>query len=179
MSSIATVIASNVEALRTGRNIVAALSDELYNVICSPHTTASIGAHFRHVIDHYECLFAGLSCGAIDYDQRARDPLVEQHTVHALQRLDASVDALHTLQTSAQSSPNIELSVSLSTTVNNAGEAPFASTLQRELVFLHGHTTHHLSMVAMLLRLVNVPVDATLGVAPSTLAYQEQSRCAR
>lgn len=177
MSSIVTAIASNVAALRTGRGIIAALGDEHYNHICSPHTTASIGAHFRHVLDHYGCLFAGLSCGAIDYDQRARDPLVEQHTVHALRQLDASVDALHSLQASAQLSSNLELSVSSSTAVNNVGEVPFGSTLQRELVFLHDHTTHHLSMVAILLRLVNVPVDETLGVAPSTLAYQEQSRC--
>lgn len=179
MSPITTVIASNVAALRTGRGIVAELGDQHYNFICSPFTASSIGSHFRHIIDHYECLFAGLDRGYVDYDGRARNPLVEQHTEHALQQLDTTVDALHALQSSVESTPNLKLSVSLCTAVNAACEAPFESTLHRELVFLHGHTTHHFSLVAMLMRLIDLPVDDTLGVAPSTLAYQDRSRCVR
>ncbi len=163
--------------LSTGRSVIAGLGDEHYNFICAPFTTSSIGSHFRHVIDHYKCLFAGLDCGAIDYDRRARDPLVEQHTKHALQQLDATVDAVQALQTSTQSNANLKLSVRLCTAVNSACEVPIESTLHRELVFLHGHTTHHLSHVAILMRLIDLPVDDTLGIAPSTRAYREQSQC--
>ena len=144
MSSITTVIASNIAVLTAGRSVVAGLGDEHYNFICTPFTASLIGLHFRHVIDHYRCLFGGLDCGAIDYDQRARDPLVEQHTRHALQQLDATVDPVQALQTLTQPNPNLTLSVRLCTAVNSACEAPFEATLHRELVFLHGHTTHHL-----------------------------------
>ncbi|MGI9286643.1 MAG: hypothetical protein ACR2P1_14755 [Pseudomonadales bacterium] len=177
MSTITTVIASNVAALRTGRGIIAELGDEHYNFVCSPYTTSSIGSHFRHIIDHYECLFAGLTNCHIDYDQRARDPLVEQHTQHALQQLDAIVDAVQALHSAVNLDPNLKLSVSLCTAMDRTRETAFESTLLRELVFLHGHTTHHFSLVAMLMRLIDLPVDDTLGIAPSTLAYQDQSQC--
>lgn len=177
MSPITTVIASNVAALHTGRGIISELGDEHYNFVCSPYTSSSIGSHFRHIIDHYECLFVGLEHGYIDYDQRARNPLVEQHTQHALQQLDATVDAVQALDSAVNLEPNLKLSVNLCTTIEGARETAFESTLHRELVFLHGHTTHHFSLVAMLMRLIDLPVDDTLGIAPSTLAYQDQSRC--
>ncbi len=177
MPSLTTVTASNLAALHTGREIIAGLSDEHYNFICEPYTSASIGSHFRHIIDHYQCLFAGLESGCVDYDQRARDPRVERHTGSALQQLDVTVDNMQALRSSASADANLRLSVSLRTTLDSASEVAFQSTLHRELVFLHGHTTHHFSLVAMLLRLIDLPVDETLGIAPSTLAHRQQSRC--
>ncbi len=177
MSSLTTVIASNLAVLHTSREIIARLSDEHYNFICEPYTSASIGSHFRHIIDHYQCLLAGLGNGYVDYDQRARDPRIERHTDYALQQLDVVVNNMQALRSSANANTNLGLSVSLRTTLDSASEAAFQSTLHRELVFLHSHTTHHFSLVAMLLRLIDLPVDEALGVAPSTLAHRQQSQC--
>lgn len=179
MTSTNAVIGNNIAALLTGRGIIAALADDQYSFICLPYTTASIGSHFRHIIDHYQCLLAGLAERRVDYDVRDRNILIERHTGHALQQLDTTVAAMRTLQDESVTGPQLSLSVRLCTTLSGVEDDFFPSTLHREMVFLHTHTTHHFSLVALLMRLIDLPVDENLGVAPSTLAYREQSRCAR
>ena len=39
--------------------------------------SASIGQHYRHVLDHFLCLESGIAAGEIDYDNRERNPQLE------------------------------------------------------------------------------------------------------
>ena len=50
--------------------------------------------------------------------------------------------------------------------------------MERELIFLHGHTTHHYAIIAVILKMLELPVSADFGIAPSTLVYEEQMECA-
>ncbi|MFW5688937.1 MAG: hypothetical protein ACOC1U_05120, partial [Spirochaetota bacterium] len=47
-----------------------------------------------------------------------------------------------------------------------------ASTLERELAVLASHTVHHYAIIALLLRVQDVDVPASFGVAPSTLRHE-------
>ena len=53
-----------------------------------------------------------------------------------------------------------------------------SSTIERELQFLASHTVHHFTVIALLLRLDGVEVDADFGVAPSTLHHRRTSSTA-
>src|ERR1700745_2937812 len=38
---------------------------------------ASLGAHYRHVLDHFLCLAEGIRTGQVNYDRRRRNPQME------------------------------------------------------------------------------------------------------
>ena len=76
MSQLKALIATNCALLRQGQWAMAVDAGALYH--CDPaESRASIGAHFRHVLDHYTSFFTGLALGRIDYDARARDAALE------------------------------------------------------------------------------------------------------
>lgn len=68
--------------------------------------------------------------------------------------------------------------VKLSTSRHRTSQ-PISSSIERELVFLHGHTTHHYAIIAAILKLQGCAIDYAFGIAPSTLAYEEQLKCAQ
>src|SRR5947209_2261188 len=72
-----TLLASNAELLEQAAAVLLEISDEDY---CRPAAIFGgqrIGGHVRHVVEFYECLFAGLAAAVVDYDARRRDPEVE------------------------------------------------------------------------------------------------------
>ena len=64
-----------VEVLLQGRALIAALpDDEAYVAHPQGLTASSLGAHYRHHIEHIQLLLAGTQGdGVIDYDARERD----------------------------------------------------------------------------------------------------------
>ena len=50
--------------------------------------------------------------------------------------------------------------------------SPVQSTVERELVFLSGHTIHHLAIIAFIAKGLGIDIPADLCVAFSTAAYR-------
>ena len=164
----------NIMALSRFGNILTHLQDEHYTRIVTPYFTSSIGRHFRHILDHYQCFLNGFDAPAgINYDQRARDERLETDRLYAIDSIQAIITRFNQLQTTTK--PVI---ISLATDTHS-GHAQVESTLERELVFLHGHTIHHFALIAAMLRAMGLEVDDEFGVAPSTLVYEQQSQCAQ
>ncbi|MCG3198431.1 MAG: hypothetical protein GHCLOJNM_02931 [bacterium] len=130
----------------------------------------SVGAHLRHCLDHFACLFRGLECGAVDYDQRERDPLLEQDperfrevAEHLLGRLLAMDEF------------EVELPVAVRMSASLGREpVTVASSVERELGFLSGHTIHHLTIMILIARVNGFQAPTDLGVAYSTAAYRAE-----
>ena len=61
-------VEDNRRVLAQGIRLIAGLDAHGYAGL--HNAGASVGAHFRHVLDHYLCLREGLSSGVIDYDAR-------------------------------------------------------------------------------------------------------------
>ena len=159
---------SNLEFLRQGRELVRSLSDEQYRDAPKGFSRGGVGAHVRHIVDHYDCFLRGAREGRVNYDARARDTRVESERGTALERLD---DLCARLAASELRDPARSLEVTA-----NCGEpgppAVGCSSVGRELQFLASHTVHHFAVVAAMLRSLGVQPDRDLGVAPSTLAYE-------
>ena len=64
-----------------------------------PHTS-SLGAHYRHVLDHFVCLLEGLEMGQINYDQRRRNREIENSSVEALFATEELIRTFHGLSAS-------------------------------------------------------------------------------
>ncbi|MEO1036397.1 MAG: hypothetical protein AAFX44_12640 [Pseudomonadota bacterium] len=130
----------------------------------------SIGAHVRHVLDHYDCLLHGLDRAEIDYACRSRDTRCESDVRFAAERIDDLVTDLTALR----------VPVSQTLAVRHEPGDPMlpanASTLGRELEFLHSHTAHHFALIAILLLRQGLQVPPDFGLARSTVRHRDSNR---
>ena len=78
-------ITDNVALLRQGLTAIAIVGPDLYGGVSGTNSMSPIGAHFRHVFDHYRAFLNGVSTGKLNYDVRERDPLVERDLAAASQ----------------------------------------------------------------------------------------------
>jgi uncharacterized damage-inducible protein DinB len=161
----------NLVVLRQALELVNRLSDDDYQGSTPQLPRGGVGAHFRHVLDHYDGFLRGLGAGRIDYDLRDRDPELESRRERALAKFDeiardvariAPHDAQRTLHVALDCGEGDERIWSL-------------SSVARELQFLVSHTVHHFAVIAVLLRLRGVEPGQDFGVAPSTLKYEQGS----
>ncbi len=132
---------------------------------------SSIGAHFRHILDRFHSVLSGLPAGCINYDDRRRDAAVESN-------LEAARFALTTIVRRVQALSSREIgtrSVAVVESVHSTAPAVrIASSVEREFMALITHTTHHLALLAVILRHNGMQLDPEFGKAPSTLIYERQ-----
>ena len=168
MKSFESLVAENVELLRTTARVAARLDAHTYAAPIPGAVSSGAGAHVRHCLDFYDCLLAGIPEGRVDYNRRERDERTAAEPAFAVRRLRATALALERLDT-----PSIGGLLVLADGVADAADPSKwgRSSPSRELQFLLSHTTHHLAIVAILLRLRGVEPGHEFGVAPSTLRH--------
>jgi hypothetical protein len=130
---------------------------------------ARVGPHLRHCLDHFTCLLRAIDRGAvIDYDARERDPVLEADP-------KAFVAALAGVRSRLCRIAPRDLARRVRVRQSAAPDGKAAtseSNLGRELVFLSGHTVHHLEIVRLLCETVGVGVPDGWTTAYSTEAYR-------
>lgn len=162
------LLEDNRRALRQGLDVVAELDAELYGDPHSCRTGATIGAHFRHIIDHYTAFFAGLESGRVEYERRDRDVRIERDSDFASSIARELMDQLEGLE---GCSDQPLLLVCRAGAEAEHAEGFTDSSIKRELQFLLSHTVHHYALIAAELRVRGRVVPPGFGVAPSTLGY--------
>ncbi len=127
-----------------------------------------VGAQFRHVIEHYQCLIEGLPAGRVDYDDRRRDATIELSRARARQ---VTIELQAQLRVLGSFPPSHRIAVQITST--DASDRPewSESTLGRELQFLVSHTVHHFALIKLLLQPEGIAFPVDFGVAPSTVAH--------
>lgn len=162
------LLEDNRRVLRQGLALIAQLDAALYGDPRACRTGATIGAHFRHVLDHFTAFFVGLDEGLIEYERRDRDVRIERDAAFASEVARATLDALDGLR-DAPDRP-----IAIVCRVGARAEQPDVrtqSSIRRELQFLLSHTVHHYALIAAELRVRGQTVPEGFGVAPSTLGY--------
>ena len=132
-----------------------------------------IGAHLRHLIEHYEALLIGARGGGVDYDQRARERELETNTGLARSRL-LSLQA----QLACWHPATLDRPVRVAGKGGMAGEFAFSvsSSIGRELAYLASHAVHHFALLKAHCQQHGIAVDADFGKAPGTVAHERASR---
>lgn len=135
----------------------------------APGFSVTVGPHLRHLIEHYE-QFLGIDEGALDYDRRLRDPMLERSPQAARERLIGIRNALTTWHGFAPDTP-----VRVRGVCGAGGENRFevTSTLGRELAFLAGHVVHHFALLKSHCDEHAIAVADGFGKAPATVAYEK------
>jgi uncharacterized damage-inducible protein DinB len=170
MSDMNTLVACNCALLRQGSDALDAGAGGLYRPDPVTGQRPSIGAHFRHVLDHYLAFLQGLEQGRIDYDQRERDPEIEADLRVARATTGRIAAALQALAPTTLQAPIL---VNVAVATESRGDPSWEpSTVQRELAFLLSHTVHHYALISLHARRHGVELGEDFGVAPSTLEYR-------
>lgn len=130
---------------------------------------SSVGTHLRHVLDRFQCFFNGLPSCHIDYDARKRDQSIASN-------LDAALFAFTSISKRMEAiagSTFVATELSVQESVHHEGPpVRISSSVERELMGLITHTTHHLAIIALLVKSMGYEVDKDLGKAASTILYE-------
>jgi len=167
----------NLIVLQQAVEVLERLDDETYAAGGS-EAGSPIGAHFRHVFDHYRAFLAGLANDEIDYDARERHTPLERDRRLAIATALGFARDLGRLPAHLADRP---LRVSVRSLPGNAGSPDWSvSSLKRELQFLVSHSVHHYALIKQLLRQAGLDAGEDFGVAPSTIAaLRSDAACAR
>ena len=164
------LISACQEVLGQGRDLLATVSDEEYLRKEQGPYGASIGAHYRHVLDHFLCLLDGLATGEVDYDRRQRSPELEGSVDAARRTTDNLIAAFEGLPASI-----LPEQCTAKYTVGYGGDDAIGvpSNVAREIMFCVGHAIHHYAILRMLCSQMSVQLPYEFGIAPSTLKHLE------
>ncbi len=164
------LLRDNLLLLERAEALLRDLPQDLYRSRRPELGLASIGEHFRHCLDLYRLFLDGISVGAVDYDQRAREVRIECDPEAARERLHACRAALRALDPRDSWPP---LRIQADCREENGGSpAPWCPTsTDRELLYLMQHAIHHFALIAVLLRAHGRIPPSGFGYAPSTLRH--------
>jgi hypothetical protein len=165
-------IQSVIEILCQGERLLAEMSDETYVRKVAVAFNASIGAHYRHCLDHFNSLFESAASGDLNYDDRERGTPVETDRVAALnatRELRASYEQMDAVLLGRG------LNVTCKTSYASKGSQVSASTVGRETMYAVAHAVHHYALIGIMAGVMGLPLPAGFGVAPSTLVHQAQT----
>ena len=129
----------------------------------------SVGAHVRHILNHYEAIVRGLEGvkEPIQYDKRIRSSDLETDPLAALSLCNSCISAIQNRQVDSGHIIKVEFICDKSGDVFQV-----ESTLDRELAFVSHHGIHHLSTVRIMMESIGYSFpDKLLGVAPSTANF--------
>ena len=161
--------AAALALLDQGSMLLGALTPGQYTARVPAAFNGSIGGHYRHCVDHFMSLIRSLDSGMVDYDHRERDRRIETDAPFALALTQKLQKQFVDLSASVLACP-VQARCEVSYTHGNSPVT--ASTFGRELVYAIAHAIHHFALISVMARLLEIPLPAHFGVAPSTVAHQ-------
>jgi len=171
-------VEGNLIVLGQAVDVLVRLDDDTYSSWSPVPGGSPVGAHFRHVFDHYRAFFSGLATDEIDYDARERQvPLERDRQLAVATALGFATDLRRLPADLADRPVRVTLR---SVAGRSTGPDWSQSSLRRELQFLVSHSVHHYALIRELLRQSGFDAGEGFGVAPSTLVALGRSiACAR
>ena len=168
------LIESNIQICTQMQSIIKQCDSKVYTQQVKLLTNATIGQHFRHIIEFYLELQKGISMNSVNYENRQRDLLIETIPNYAMGKLSDISNFINLLDLSTE----ISLSARFSPK-ENEHNAVIKTSVARELMYAFDHTIHHLAIINIALQteFPYIEIPNNLGVAPSTIRYRES--CAR
>lgn len=169
MASKPELVRAAEDVLKQGLDLFALLDAQKYALIARDPFRASIGGHYRHVIEHFQCLIDGVATDSVNYDARKRDARIENE----LQIADkATQDVLSQLGRWDTQILARRCSTINSIAYHSQDASIIDSNFARELAYCIGHAIHHYAIIRLICSEVGVLAPAEFGYAPSTIRHQ-------
>jgi len=149
------------------------LSDEQYRSLPKIFSGASVGKHYRHIIEFFQCVSLADQTETICYDNRLRDTRIENNLELAKELLNDLRNELHELD----DVKTLTLIGDLGTE-EHTSDSHMKTSLLREFHYAIEHAIHHMAIIKMGVSQAfpSVMIPEEFGVAPSTLRYQQLAK---
>jgi len=157
------------DILSHGLALLADCSPQAYTQVHSTMFGATIGQHYRHVVDHFLCLAGAMVNGEVAYDERARSVPLETDLDHAR---TVTQMLLRFFQTTPASELRQSCRVTSALDYSELRTITVESNFERELAYCVSHAVHHFAIVRLMCAEVSVNVPKEFGIAPSTLRHR-------
>jgi hypothetical protein len=161
------VIASQ-DVLLQGLGLLFELGDRTYSRVVPAPYQASVGQHYRHILEHFQCLTRGLRSREINYDARERNPGLETEVTFAS---IATCDVLSAIQNYSEETLARPCRVVHSVSYRATQPTSIESNLGREMAYCTGHAIHHYAIIRLICSELGFDVPTEFGFAPSTLKH--------
>lgn len=155
---------SNADQLAQGIEVILGLPEQVFGEHRTGLLGASIGEHWRHVIEHFDCFANGLVTGKVDYTARCRNQRL------GLDLRFASESAQSLLTGLLRFNPEPDTTLLVRHEPGNTSGF-FDSSVGRELEFLFSHTAHHFATIAIALVALGIERPEGFGLAESTRQF--------
>jgi hypothetical protein len=143
------------------------LSDDEYAQPCASLFKNTIGQHVRHIIELFQCLENGYKDGAVNYEKRKRDFLIENNKKMAEKLLQEIHEKLN--------KPNKELILQACYDDASNEQLSLSTNYYREIAYNLEHAIHHMALIRTGIHEVSkISVPEDFGVATSTIKYRKQ-----
>jgi len=156
------------DVLLQGLRLLFDLDDGSYSRIAGAPFNASIGQHYRHVIEHFQILTRGLQGGEINYDARDRNIRLQSEVTFGS---ITTCDILRILKRYTDEILARGCKVTNSVGYSSSQPSTFESNVGRELAYCAGHAIHHYAIIRLICHQIGVTVPAEFGFAPATLKH--------
>jgi uncharacterized damage-inducible protein DinB len=168
-AAVPELVAAAQDVLLQGLDLLFKTNDCNYSKVVRAPFSASIGGHYRHVLEHFHCLIEGLAAGNVNYDARQRNPRIENEVTFAS---IATCDVLRALKKWSERTLERKCTTVSSVAYRSDSAATIDSNVGRELAYCIGHAIHHYAIVRLICNEVGAEVPKDFGYAPSTLKRQ-------
>lgn len=151
------------DIIRQMNSVLEQLAPQEYSKALPEFEGSSLGQHFRHILEFFQCLEIGAYKGVVDYAARERNLLYEEHPQMTIEAFDSFASIMSDIDVERPLHVRAEFS---------GGERPlYQSTVGREMLFVYDHAIHHLAIIkiGLLCRFPQVKAEKELGVSPSTI----------
>jgi len=149
-------------------NVIEMIPEGQYALPLDIFNGSTLGKHFRHISDFFDCLINQCDCALVDYASRNRDNDIEEIPEYAISKfghLKGQIEKLNEEET---------LKVYADFQLEDGTRPVVTTTIGRELMYAYDHAVHHLAIVKIGLKSNNpdVQIPQSLGVAASTIKHQ-------
>lgn len=152
------------------KEVLLQLTNEQYSQQCNQLFNATIGQHTRHIIELFYELDKGYFTGFVNYENRKRDPRIEQDKNFAL---DCFTKILTDLN-----KENKTLQLHSDYSLTNNAQIILETNYLREIAYNLEHTIHHMALIRVGVKEVSLlDIHSGFGVAATTIKYQ--AKCAQ
>lgn len=151
--------------------VIEQIKEEDYTKPVDVFNNSTIGQHFRHTLEFFQCLMEGYEKGTVSYDKRNHDKRIETDKVLALSLINRTRDFVHTCD--MQKPLILEVNYELT----GEGDVEVNSNMGREITYNIEHAIHHMAIIKIGLQVVcpYVELPYGFGVAVSTLRYHNET----
>ncbi len=162
------LIVAAQDVLLQGLGLLFELGDRTYSHAAGTAFNASVGQHYRHVLEHFQSVIRGLRAAEINYDARERNQRLQSDVTYAS---IATCDVLRALKKYTNETLARDCKVINSVGYSASQPSCIDSNVSRELAYCIGHAVHHFAIIRLICHEIDIAVPAEFGVAPSTLRH--------